>query len=162
MNAVSAKKLLLLLAVSVLMTGCGKKQEETHTEKETSAATLGSAEDILLTTEDSVQYQFQYHGETFRARFLDGVWKIYDSYRIGNDQDQIIICQALADEHPVRDKAGTGFRTPEDMAFEWQQHNLAFLLLPEGAPWKENARDVDINPEDQGKDIMQFFLERGF
>ena len=51
-------------------------------------------------------------------------------------------------------------RTPEDLASEWEQHNLAFALLPEGVDLKESARHVDLNPEDQGKSILEFARER--
>ena len=45
------------------------------------------------------------------------------------------------------------------MAYEWEQHNIAYQLLPEDSPYKENAKDVDLNPEDQGKSIIDFALE---
>ncbi|MBR6171900.1 MAG: hypothetical protein IKQ49_01865 [Eubacterium sp.] len=155
-------RFVLFLAVLLFITGCGKKEEEKKEERKTPAATIGSAEELSLSTEDSVHYQFQYHQQSFQAVFEGGVWKIYDSYRIANTQDQVIICRALSDEHPVKDKAGTGYRTADDLSFEWQQHNIAYYLLPDDSPWKKNAKDVDLNPEDQGKTLFQFMLERGF
>ena len=26
--------------------------------------------------------------------------------------------------------------------------------------WKQNAKDVDLNPDDQGKNLINFFFER--
>lgn len=46
------------------------------------------------------------------------------------------------------------------MAYEWQQHNLAYPLIPSDSAWKESARDVDINPQDQGKSLYELFYDR--
>ena len=39
----------------------------------------------------------------------------------------------------------------DDLVYEWQQHNLAYNILPDDNSWKEHAKDVDLNPADQGK-----------
>ena len=46
------------------------------------------------------------------------------------------------------------------MAYEWVQHNLAYGLLPDGSSWKESARNVDIDPKDQGKSAYDILAER--
>lgn len=51
-------------------------------------------------------------------------------------------------------------RTAEDMAFEWLQHNLAYEFLPENNPWRENAKDVDLNPEDQNRTFQEMYEAR--
>ena len=52
------------------------------------------------------------------------------------------------------------YRDAEDMAYEWLQHNLAYKLLPETSSWKENVKDVDLNPEDQGKSLLELYKDR--
>ena len=52
------------------------------------------------------------------------------------------------------------WRSPEDMMYEWVQHNLAYEYLPESSEWKIRAKDVDLNPEDQGKSMREMFNVR--
>ena len=52
------------------------------------------------------------------------------------------------------------FRDAEDMAYEWEQHNLAYQILPESNPYRMNAKDVDINPADQGKSMLEMYASR--
>jgi hypothetical protein len=151
--------LLLLLLLCLTFTGCGS-ETETSTAADSTPSILTSPEDIQLSTTDGSEYSFTYGTETFRAVHQENNWRIFHSYRITNRSDMILICRALITEHPIPDKAGTGYRTPEDLTDEWEQHNLAFTLLPEGAEWKESARHVDLNPEDQGKNILEFLNER--
>ena len=77
------------------------------------------------------------------------------------------ICQALVEINPVPLGNGeVGYRTPEDMTYEWIQHNigyemcimLGFTSLED--PGYSNCKDSDINPGDQGKNINQLILER--
>ncbi len=153
--------LLAALALCFAGTGCGTKTEATTSEDAAaSVSILSSAEDIALTTEDGTNYRFSYGDLSFTAIFRNNTWQIRDSYRIENHEDLVLICQALSDAHPVPDKTYTGVRSAEDLAYEWEQHNLAFAVLPEGASWKENARHVDLNPEDQGKTLTDFLKER--
>ena len=159
------KKLLLVTVLLVFLTGCGEKDtsgstEVNHGEGTEYPSLLSSVEDLSLQTEDGENYSFFYVCETYRAHYRDDTWKIYDSYRIMNHSDMLLICQALTAEHPIPDAKGSGNRTPEDLVYEWDQHNLAFSLLPEGSKWKDSARDVDLNPEDRGKDLLQFVYER--
>ena len=123
-------------------------------------ATLASSEELMLTDEDGTHFHFTYHDQLFRAEYMPDNWKIFDSYRITNNRDMIIICQALSDLHPIPSADHSGFRTAEDMAYEWHQHNLAYFLLPDEMKWKSNAKDVDLNPEDQGKNLIDFIIDR--
>lgn len=151
----------IVLCLSACFTGCGSRTEATASvATDGSGSILHSPEDIGLSTTDGSQYHFTYGGETFRAVYRTDNWQIRDSYRITNHNDMVVICRALSAEHPIPDKSGKGIRTPEDLTAEWEQHNLAFALLPEGVDLKENARHVDLNPEDQGKSILEFAKER--
>ena len=46
------------------------------------------------------------------------------------------------------------------MAYEWVQHNLAYEMLPDDSGYKDNAKDVDLNPDDQGKSLYDLFVDR--
>ena len=105
-------------------------------------------------------YSFKYEGQTFTAIYTEDNWKIIDSYKIKNKKDMMVICKALIDIHPIHGKDMNSYRTVEDMAYEWEQHNIAYSILPDDNTWKENAKDVDLNPEDQGKSIVEFYEER--
>ena len=161
---------LCLLLIS-LLSGCGSKKTEASTNAkadnssntgESSAdsnpSLLASTDDLNLRSDDSEHYSFEYGGITYTAEFQGNSWRIYDSYRIMNHEDMLLICQALTAEHPIPTADGKGNRSIEDLAHEWDQHNFAFTLLPEGSEWKERARHVDLNPEDQGKELMDFVL----
>ena len=159
MNRHLIRKTAGILSLLFLFAGCGKK-EEAPSEDTTAAAILSSVGDISLSTTDDIHYTFLYNGETYQATFTEDTWKIIDSRKITNRSDMTIICQAISDQHPIPTPDRTGYRTPEDMAYEWEQHNLAYYMLPDGAKWKDNAKDVDLNPEDQGKTIFNFLIER--
>ncbi len=126
------------------------------------AGILASTEDIELSDVDGAgkDYIFYYAGDAFEAHYTKDNWKVINSYRITNEQDITIICRALSDEHPIPGKDGESVRTAEDMAYEWVQHNLAYEMLPQDSAWKENARDVDINPRDQGKTFEEMYRDR--
>lgn len=77
------------------------------------------------------------------------------------------ICQALVEIHPVPlGNGGGGYRTPEDMTYEWMQHNIGYeMCIMLGLTSSEdlgytNCKDVDINPGNQGKNINQLILVR--
>lgn len=127
-----------------------------------SAGILDSTEDIaLVPTDDYAQgYVFEYDGEQFTAYFDTYSWRVYDSYKITNHDDIVIICQALINEHPVYGSDWESYRTPEDMAFEWEQHNLAYQMLPEDSHWRDDAKHVDLDPYDQGKSIKEIYESR--
>ena len=134
---------------------------ETAAEAEKSGK-LSSVEDIELHAVDETgkNYAFSYNQEEFSARYTPDNWKIVDSYKITDTDDITIICQALSDVHPVHGRDMESFRAPEDMAFEWLQHNIAYALLPDDSPWKRNAKDVDLNPADQNKTFEEMYEDR--
>lgn len=131
--------------------------EIAYTEDQNSI--LSSPEDIALTDTDGegTRYSFTYGDETYYAVYTPDNWKIIDSYKITNRSDMIIICEALRDIYPIHGSDMESFRTAEDMAYEWVQHNIAYTILPPGSPWRDNARDVDINPADQGKSMIEMY-----
>lgn len=123
---------------------------------------LKSPEDISLRDTDGngKNYLFTYNGEDYKALYTNDKWKIINSYKITDTDDIEIICEALKNVHPIHNADYSGYRTAEDMAYEWQQHNLAYPLIPSDSAWKESARDVDINPQDQGKSLYELFYDR--
>ena len=138
---------------------------EPTTEAPTAAYTAGllhSVEEVALTDTDGegTNYEFNYNGAMFEAIYTPDNWKIINSYRIEAQSDMVLICTALSNEHPIHSADMQGWRTPEDMAFEWEQHNLAFAMLGNDSPWKDSARDVDINPADQGKSLYELYQDR--
>ncbi len=142
-------------------------EEEPFTEAETlpsteSSSLLSSPEDIGLYDADGLgqNYVFTYDGEVYYALCEPDNWHITDSYKIQDEYDILTICQALNSVHLVPGADGTSFRTAEDMAYEWVQHNIAYQLLPDDSPWKESAKDVDLDSKDQGKSAYQMLIER--
>lgn len=105
-------------------------------------------------------YKFIYDGEQYIATYTKDNWQIKDSYKINNLEDIVIICQALIDIHPVHGSDMKSYRTAQDMANEWFQHNIAYFALPDGNDWKEHAKHVDLNPEDQGKNLIEMYKIR--
>ena len=135
-------------------------QQSSATAAQVSVQLLESAEDIALTDEGGDRFTFTYGGEEFEAIYTPDNWKIMYSYKIRNKADMTIICKALLDVHPVHGRDYESFRTPEDCAYEWEQHNTAYDMLPETSPYKANTRDVDLNPEDQGKSFIEMAGDR--
>jgi hypothetical protein len=135
---------------------------EMNEEAEEEKGLLESAEDIQLTDVDGweTNYTFIYDGVTYNAVYTPDNWKIIDSYKITSEADMIIICGALAEVHPVHGSDGESFREPEDMAYEWVQHNIAYEILPDDNSWKANAKDVDINPADQNKSLYEMYKSK--
>ncbi|MBR1863356.1 MAG: hypothetical protein IJ806_04650 [Ruminococcus sp.] len=123
---------------------------------------LSSPEEVGLYDTDGggSRYAFTYGGETYSAVYTYDNWKVIDSYRITNSADIELICTALSDEHPIHDRELTGYRTPEDMAYEWEQHNIAYRMLNENSSWLQNVKDVDLDPADQGKSLYDLFRDR--
>ena len=139
-----------------------EQNQEAHTEEKEWDGMLASEEEIGLSnpTGDGKNYVFTYVGEVFQAIYTPDNWKIIDSNRIKNEQDILLISQALLNTHPIHGADGESYRTPEDLAFEWLQHNLAYELLPEDNTWRKNAKDVDLNPSDQWKTIDEIYEDR--
>ena len=105
-------------------------------------------------------YSFTYKGEEFTAIYTTDNWKVRDSYRITSLSDIKVVCQALIDEHPVHGKDMVSFRTADDMADEWQIHNIAYEFLEDDDPLKEHAKDVDLDPKDQGLTLEELYKSR--
>lgn len=158
--------LLLVMLLSVGMAGCGTPTQE-QTEQPEQAETeskgiLTSAEEIGLQDTDGngKEYVFYYNNIEFHARYTPDNWKIIDSFRVTEPEDMVFICQALSEEHPIHGRDMVSWRTPEDMAYEWQQHNIVFYLLPEESPQRQSVKDVDLDPKDQGKSYVEMYQDR--
>lgn len=123
---------------------------------------LTSTADIGLTDSDGKgkNYVFTYGDSIYTAIYWDDHWKIMDSYLIENSNDMIIICQALIDLHPIHGADHENYRTADDMAYEWLQHNIAYEFLPEDNVWRQKSKDVDFNPDDQGKSFIEIYEQR--
>lgn len=113
-----------------------------------------------LATKDFKNYTFVYNKETYKAVYTTDNWKIYNSYKITNKTVMTEICALLIEQHPVHGKDMKSYRTASDMAYEWEQHNIIYNILPEDHSLKDNARDVDLNPADQGKSAIEMGLDR--
>lgn len=137
----------------------------THAQTETTAAQGGLLHDpaeIGLTDTDGngSHYQFTYDGRLFDAIYTPDNWKVVDSWQITNRSDMEMICEALRAIHPIHGADMVSYRDAADMAYEWVQHNLAYQMLSDDSPWKNNAKDVDINPADQGKSVFELYRDR--
>lgn len=141
-----------------MMTGCELSDDASGYSSEH----LSSTEDIGLYDRDGggVNYAFSYQGEEFYAQYYYDNWTLFDSYKITDKGDMEIICQALIDTHTVHGSDYESFRTADDMVYEWQQHNLAYTYLPEDNGWRESAKNVDFDPQDQGKSFEEMYESR--
>jgi len=135
--------------------------------KEAAEATEGQSEEGILSDPSDIDlhnvgekdknYIFTYNGEKFSAIYTSDNWKIIDSYKIYNLEDMTIICEALSEEHPIHGSDLRSYRTPDDMAYEWDQHNIAYAFLPDDSTWKVRTKDVDLNPADQGLSFTEIY-----
>ncbi|WP_029321825.1 hypothetical protein [Butyrivibrio sp. AE3004] len=123
---------------------------------------LKSTADIGLHDVDGKgkNYKFTYDNVEYSAIYTTDNWKIMDSYRINNMSDMAIICQALIDVHPIHGSDMESYRNATDLAFEWLQHNIAYVALSDDNAFKSHAKDVDLDPKDQGKTIDQIYEDR--
>ena len=135
------------------------KDDSTVSEEPTYVSTIDSIEIVDVDGNDT-NYEFIYHEEVFKVYYVYDNWKIYDSYKIKNQADMKIICQALIDIHPIHGKDRVSYRTADDMVYEWVQHNIAYEILPKESKWKNNAKNVDFDPDDQGKSLKEMFDDR--
>ncbi|MBR3152999.1 MAG: hypothetical protein IKF52_05320 [Clostridia bacterium] len=109
---------------------------------------------------DNNNFIFEYKDEIYNAKYTTDNWKIINSYKITDKNDIQQICQALINIHPIHGKDMESYRTAEDLADEWIQHNIAYNFLSDGSEWKQNVKDVDLNPEDQGKSLLEIYQDR--
>lgn len=123
---------------------------------------ISSVDDINLkdTNGKSKNYSFVYNNETYLATYTKDNWHIKDSYKIRNKHDIKIICEALNNVHKVHGKDMKSYRTADDMMIEWVQHNIAYDYLPEDSSLKSHAKDVDLDPADQGKSLKEMYETR--
>lgn len=121
-----------------------------------------SKDEIGLSNTDGKgkNYSFNYNNETYTAVYTKDNWHINNSYKIKNKKDITLICEALNDVHKVHGKDMKSYRTAEDMMEEWVIHNIAYDYLPEENNWKSHAKDVDLNPADQGKSLKEMYEEK--
>lgn len=162
------KKRSILFIIACLITafclaGCsgeGNEDIEKLTKKLMDVGKLSSSEDINLRSDNGSDYYFTYDGEDYYTDHWEDHWIIYDSYKITSMKDMTIICQALIDEHPIHGSDMESYRTAKDMAFEWEQHNIAYEQLPEGNSWREHAKNVDLDPADQGRTFKEIYEDR--
>ena len=132
---------------------------ESSVPKETGI--LNKPADIALCDMDGKNrnYHFKYNDESFTAIYTAENWQIIDSYKIDVDSDMKIICQALIDVNPIHGCNMDSYRTAEDLAYEWKQHNIAYAILPDSDPQREHVKNVDLDPKDQGKSFSEFYKE---
>lgn len=116
--------------------------------------------EVIDTDGQGKNYTFMYENEQLTAIYSKENWQIKDSYKINDLEDITKICQALIDIHPIHGNDMKSYRTAQDMANEWFQHNIAYFALPDGNDWKEHAKHVDLNPEDQGKNLIEMYKTR--
>ena len=123
---------------------------------------LSGVDDVVLTdlTGTGTNYVFIYDDVPYSATYTPDNWEIKDSYRITNAMDMALICQALINEHPIHGKDMISYRTCDDMAYEWVQHNIAYSFLPEDSQWMESVKNVDFDPEDQGRSYRDLYEDR--
>lgn len=165
------KKIVCALVIMLLMifslAGCGdrKKNNSTTTQNinnEENTSVLSYTEDINLRDLDGKKsnYLFTYKNQDYSAKYTKDNWHIKDSYKITDAKDIGIICQALIEVHPIHGKDLKSYRKVDDLVYEWQQHNLAYNLLPDDNSWKEHAKDVDLDPADQGRSLAEIYEAR--
>ena len=124
--------------------------------------TLTAIEKINLCDLDGngKNYTFICKGTSYKATYSKDNWHIVDSYRITDRNDIATVCQALIEVHPIHGRDMSSYRTIEDMVYEWTQHNIAYYILPEDNKWKKNAKDVDLDPADQGRSLAEMYEAR--
>ena len=105
-------------------------------------------------------YVLEYGDEVLEVYYQPDIWSVYGSYRVTDHDDLVAICQMLIDEHPIHGSDYESYRTAEDMAYEWEQHNYAYELLPADSLWRESVSNVDLDPEDQGKSLRELYKDR--
>ena len=122
---------------------------------------LSSIDELKLHDVDgnNTSFEFYYDGETYTAQYTPDNWKIVDSYKIRNSADMLLICEALIEINPLHGRDMVSYRVPEEMVDEWMQHNLAYDMFKDNAALRARAKDVDLNPDDQGKNIIEKYME---
>lgn len=160
------KRVFGILLVLIFIVGCEVKVDIKNNESNNKVVEQdnddnGSISDSIdIKKIDDKNYEFVYKDEVFNAIFVNDTWKIYDSYKITNNNDIKKICKALIEINKVPSSDYKSYRTSDDMAYEWMQHNLAYQILPDGNSFRESAKDVDLDPRDQGKSLVEIYEDR--
>lgn len=115
---------------------------------------------IELTDLDGYNYRLSYNDEDFDVQYSYENWRIIDSWKITNAKDMKKICELLIEEHPIHGSDMVSYRTADDMVYEWEQHNIGYMVLPEDNPWRDHAKDVDLDPADQGRSFREIYKDR--
>ena len=110
--------------------------------------------------DDYDYYRFYYDGMAFEVLYEYDNWKIFDSYKIRNSKDMQLICNALIKIYPVHGIDLESYRTPEDMAYEWIEHNIVYEMPITDASLKDSAANVDLDPKDQNKTLFEILSGR--
>ncbi len=110
--------------------------------------------------EDYDYYRFYYDGMTFEVLHEYDNWKIFDSCKIRNSKDMQLICGALINIYPVHGADLKSYRTSEDMAYEWIEHNIVYEMPITDASLKDSAANVDLDPKDQNKTMFEILSGR--
>lgn len=166
MNKKIISLILIMLIMIFSLAGCGLNVDSyvdtQNVGNEDTISVLSSTKDINLRDLDGkkTNYSFTYKNQDFSAKYTKDNWHIKNSYKITNAKDIGVICQALIEVHPIHGKDMKSYRTVDDLVYEWQQHNLAYNILPDDNSWKEHAKDVDLNPADQGKSLAEIYEAR--
>ena len=166
-------KLLLFVFIVCVCVGCNNEDldvidsdvNNSISDEIDEGRTDGDNEEYIVDTLsinkiDDNNYEFVYKDEVFKTVYTNGSWKVYNSYKITNSNDIKKICKTLIDIYPVYGRDGASYRTEIDMAYEWLQHNIVYEILPEGNLFKESAKDVDLDPDDQGKNFIEIYEDR--
>lgn len=148
------KKILsVLLLTLIFITGCSLENTKTEKSEEIN---------IELTDMDGnkINYSFIYNNEEYFAWYKEDTWHIVDSYKINNEEAMSKICEVLIEEHPIPSRDRKSYREVDDLVYEWKQHNIIYDVLPDDNKWKSNAKDVDLDPDDQGKSFKELYESR--
>lgn len=150
------------MLILLLVSGCsliGMDSEDDISDDEPVSEDRTQREQIVINDIDGFNYSFVYHDETFYARYYENNWRIYDSYRITDSEDIYAIVEALTQIHPIPSKDRQSYRSVQNMTDEWVLHNLAFHLLKDDSPYKESARNVDLDPDDEDLSLQELLDE---
>ena len=99
------KRVFGILLVLIFTVGCEVKVDIKNNESNNKVVEQdnddnGSISDSIdIKKIDDKNYEFVYKDEVFKAIFVNDTWKIYDSYKITNNNDIKKICKALSEVH---------------------------------------------------------------
>jgi len=144
--------IMVLIFIVPFITACDENISNKENEK--------IQKEITIKNIDNTNYEIVYNDEVYKAVYTYDHWKIYDSYKITNIEDMKKICQLLIDINPIHGKDMISYRTVDDMVYEWLEHNIAYKILPDNHNFKDNAKDVDFDPYDQGKSMKEIYEDR--